>query len=296
MSYLRGPLTREEVARLMREGKGPAEAAPAAKPSPPPVAPVLPAPLKSQYYPRYGGEVADPYLLVKYAVRYRDAAETVAARAWPLAAPSPAEIFEAEATSVEEDRIAADAPGGLRHGELPGFVSAGGAKALEKAIKERLPDKLAVKVFFDPLTKAWSSPQETAEAFAARLSSKGGGGAAEKLRDRIEKKGRDLALKQQELAGRKQAKWLALGSAVLKNIALFTGRKRTVSGLETALSKNRMEDNAAARVEGLQAELAELQRELEALTAVDPGRLEARDLLPSRTDVKVLRYDVLWIY
>jgi hypothetical protein len=295
MSYLRGPLTREEVARLMREGKASLEPAAGAK-ALPTMAPVLPEPLQGQYYPRYGGEVADPYVLVKYAVRYKGGAETVAARAWPLAAPSASEVFESEWMEVEESRLAAAAPESLRYGEVPSFLGAGGAKALERAIKERLPDKLAVRLFFDPLTRAQSSPGETAEAFAARLSSNGASGAAEKLRDRIEKKRRDLALREQELAGRKQEKWLALGAAVLKNIGLLTGRKRTVSGLETALSKNRMEDNAEARVEALQAELRELEGELEALTRVDPARFEARELVPSRADVKVLRYDLLWIY
>jgi hypothetical protein len=89
---------------------------------------------------------------------------------------------------------------------------------------------------------------------------------------------------------------MAVGAAVLKNVGLFMGRKRTISGVETALSKNRMEGNAEARVEVLQDELRELETELQALTSVDPARFEQRDLVPSRTDVKVLRYDVLWVY
>ena len=87
-----------------------------------------------------------------------------------------------------------------------------------------------------------------------------------------------------------------MGAALLKNIGLLTGRKRTVSGVETALSKNRMEDNAEARAHNQKAELTALEADLQALTEVDPARFEERPLEPARSDVKVLRYDVLWIY
>ena len=298
MSYLRGPLTREEISRLMKgraaagSGASSARTPAAASASAPPV---LPAPLRSQYYSKYQGELADPHLLVKYAVRYKDAGETVATRAWPLAAASAIEALEAEALEVDEARLSADAPAALRYSDLPDFLAASGAKAIEKALKERLADKLPVRLLYDPATKSSSNPGESALAFAARLTTASGPGV-DKARDRVEKKRRDLELRQQELAGRKQEKWLAIGTAVLRNVGLFMGRKRTISGVETALSKNRMEGNAEARVEVLQAELAELEAELKALTSVDPVRFEERDLVPSRTDVKVLRYDVLWVY
>ncbi|HVQ28120.1 MAG TPA: hypothetical protein VMV21_00990, partial [Vicinamibacteria bacterium] len=221
--------------------------------------------------------------------------EAVDTRAWPLAGATAAEVLEAEAFEVDEARLAAQGPGGLRYSDLPSFLAISGAKALEKALKERLADKLAVRLLYDPATKASSSPGETAAVFASRLGTAGAPGV-EKARDRVEKKRRELELRQQELQGRKTEKWLAVGTAVLANVGLFMGRKRTISGVGTALSKNRMEGNAEARVEALQAELAELQGELQALTSVDPARFEERDLVPSRTDVKVLRYDVLWVY
>jgi hypothetical protein len=57
-----------------------------------------------------------------------------------------------------------------------------------------------------------------------------------------------------------------------------------------------MEDNAEARVEKEKAELAELEAELQVITEVDPARFEERPLRPARGDVKLLDYDVLWIY
>src|SRR5437867_5839625 len=66
LSYLRGPLTRDEIARLMA-GRGAkasgAAAASAAGPGPAEAGPpVLPAPFHHNYFSRYGGELADPYL------------------------------------------------------------------------------------------------------------------------------------------------------------------------------------------------------------------------------------------
>ena len=89
---------------------------------------------------------------------------------------------------------------------------------------------------------------------------------------------------------------MAVGTAVLQNIGLLTGRKRTISGVGTAVSKNRMEDNAEGRAAALREEIAELEGKLHALTEVDPGRFQEKDLVPTPSDVEVLRRDLLWVY
>ena len=149
-------------------------------------------------------------------------------------------------------------------------------------------------VFRDPVTKAVSAPGETRGAFAARVA--GGGDAAEKARQRLEKKQADLAVREQEVAGRKQEKWLAIGSAVLSNIGLLTGRKRSVSGVGSVLSKNRMEGTAEARLEALRADVAELERRLAETIAVDPARLVEESLAPVRGGVELIRYEIVWVY
>ncbi|HSD25701.1 MAG TPA: hypothetical protein VLL75_00285, partial [Vicinamibacteria bacterium] len=154
-------------------------------------------------------------------------------------------------------------------------------------------DKLAVTVFRDPVTKSLSVPGETREQFAARV---GGGDASEKLRQKIEKKRSELAVREQEVSGRKREKWLAIGSAVLSNIGLLTGRKRSVSGVGSVLSKDRMEGTAEARLEALRAEVAELERQLAETTDVDPGRLVEETLAPARGGVELIRYDVIWVH
>jgi hypothetical protein len=293
LCYLRGPLTREEISRLMADRKrpGPAPGAEAAE-----AAPALPPPLRHHYLNKYGGELADAHVMVRYAVRYEDQGEARALRAWPLAAATAAEALEATPIDVEEAAVATGAPAGVRYGELPGYLAALGAKGLERALRERLPDKLAIKLLFDPATKTVSQPGEALEAFSARLQAAAGGARAAKLSEQIQKKRGELATRQQDLAGRRGEKWAAIGTAILSNIGLLTGRKRTISGAGSVLSKNRMENTAEARVAALETEIAALERELAALAEVDAARLQERVVVPSRSDVKLLRYDVLWVY
>jgi len=295
LSYLRGPLTREEISRLMK-GRAAEAQAPPARPAAAAAAPILPSPLRHHYFSRYGGELAEAHVLVKYAVRYKGASESVAVRAYPLAESTPAESLEGDPLEIDEAAVATDPPPALRHGELPAWLTAGGAKALEKALRERLPDKLAVTVFLDPVTKETSQPGETREAFASRLGTEAGGAAEARLRETLERKKRDLAMREQDLTGRKSEKWMAFGSAVLQNIGLFTGRKRTISGAGTVLTKSRLEDTAEARVEALRAEVAQLEQEAAAHATIDPGRFAEQELVPAKTGVKLLRYDLLWVY
>jgi hypothetical protein len=206
-----------------------------------------------------------------------------------------AELLEAEPIEIDESALVAEAPAALRYGDVPPYLAAG-AKGLERALKDRLADKLAIAVLADSLTGSRSEPGESRQSFASRLLRAGGGPRAEKLRDQIEKKRADLTARERDLAGRKSEKWAAIGTAILSNIGLLTGRRRTIAGAGTVLSKNRMESTAEARVQALQAEIAELEAELAALTAVDPARFEQRTLVPARSDVKILRYDVVWVY
>jgi hypothetical protein len=299
MCYLRGPLTREEIARLMKDrGKAAgtrAEAAPVSEHAA--TAPVLPPPFRHYYLSRHGGSIAEPHVLVKYAARYKGSDESVAVMAWPLAGASPLEALEAEPFAVDEKAVTQEPPASVRYGDLPEWLAEGGGpRELERALKSRLPDKLAQAVFHDPATDETSRPGETREAFAARLASDGGGDAARSLRQKLDKKRSDLALREQEVTGRRQEKWMAVGSAVLSNIGLIFGKKRTVTGVSSVLTKNRMEDNAEARLEALRAEVAALEAQLAQATDVDPSRFEEQSVAPVRGGVTLLREDLVWIF
>jgi hypothetical protein len=298
MSYLRGPLTREEVERLSRANRIAAAPGPVAAPARAAAAPGATAPisipgLDQAWFRLSGSDEAAPFLFVKYAVRYKGGVDTVASRAYPIRDGAVAEVLEGDPLPVEESHLEDKAPAGLRHGRVPDAVTAAGARAIDKAVRDRLPDRLAVSVFYDPVSRTSSQPGESAAAFAARLGTAGGGDKAAKLREKLDKKRRDLASREEEMTGRRTEKWAALGSAVISNIF---GRGRGLSGAGTVLSKNRMENAAEARVAALKEEVAGLERELAAVASVDPGRFESQNLVPSRTSVKVLRSALLWVY
>src|SRR4030095_12417508 len=136
----------------------------------------------------------------------------------------------------------------------------------------------AARLWLAPAPGAVSRRGESVEAFAARVAQDSTGPRTAKLREKLEKKRRDLAVAEEELTGRKREKWVAWGSAVLSNIGLITGRKRTISNVPTAMSKQRMEDTAESRVEAVRAEVAALEAEAASGAAVDPGRFEQQQV------------------
>ena len=295
MSYLRGPLTREEITRLT--GERPAAAKPASPATTAPAGPpLLPPPFRQLYLQRRGGELASLHLLVKYAVRYKDAPESVGVRLWPLEGETAAEALQNAPLEADEKAVAGAAASGLRYSDPPAWLASAGAKGLERALRQRLDDQLTVTVYRDPVTKALSRPGETREEFAARVGPSAGGDATDRLKQKLEKKRADKAKVEQELAGRKQEKWIAVGSALLRNIGLFTGRKRSVSGVESVFTKNRMENTAEARLEALNAEIAEIERQLAEHSEIDPSRLIEETIAPVRGGVELLRYDVVWVF
>ena len=295
MSYLRGPLTRDEIARLMA-GRATSAAAPASAAAADTLAPALPPPFEHHYYRLHGGERGLPCVFVKYAARYKGGIESVAVRAWALEDRPLTELLETTPLVLEEAKITPQVPPGLRFAPLPAGFGPQTARALERVLKDRLPDKLTARAWYDPVTERLSEPGEDAAAFAARLLAAGPGPKEAKLRARLEKARRNLAAAEQALSGRRAEKWTAIGTAVLSNIGLFGGRKRTITGAGGVVSKNRMENAAETRVAALRAEIAELEAELAALASVPADRFEQRTVEPVRSDVSILRFDLVWVY
>jgi hypothetical protein len=295
MSYLRGPLTRDEIARLMSDRRGGAAGASQAA-AEPPAAPVLPPPYRHLYLSRHGGTIAEAHLYVRFAARYKGGEEATGARLWPLAGSGAPETLEAEPIVIEEPQLGETEPAGIRYGELPAWLDADAAREIERALKARLPDKLALAVLHDPLTEESSRPGESRDAFAARLRAAGGGEKLRALAAKLQKKRHDLAVREQEVAGRRQEKWVAVGSAVLQNIGILMGRKRSVSGVSSVLAKNRMEDTAEARLAALSSELKALEAEHQAAASVDPARFEERVAAPVRGGVTLLRHEIVWLH
>ena len=92
MSYLRGPMTKSDLARL----RGPAPPASARRPEEAAAgsaAPPLPAEWPARWVAKRGADLASPALYVKYAVRYRTAKgtspEAQGVKLFPLSASTP---------------------------------------------------------------------------------------------------------------------------------------------------------------------------------------------------------------
>ncbi|MEP7216929.1 MAG: hypothetical protein ABI782_11810, partial [Anaerolineaceae bacterium] len=207
------------------------------------------------------------------------------------------EALEAEPLKTDESTFSDTAPAGVQCAPLPGFLAKDGAKALERAIRDRLDDRLALNLLYDEATKNLSRPGEEADAFALRVQADAGDAKKRLgLQNRLDQKLLQLNSKQAEVKSRKFEKWTALFMAILSNLSLLTGKKRTVTGAGGVLTKNRMENTSEARAQQLDTEIKALQAQLETLGTVDPARFEQRLVKPAKTDVAIIRYDLLWVY
>jgi hypothetical protein len=294
MSYLRGPMTKADFAKL---GAGaPASAktggAGASGAAPPPLPPEWPA----RWVDRRGADLASPALYVRYAVRYKTAKgispEAQGVKLFPLAAASAADVLEGDAADAAPSALLDRAPRALRYPDLPGWVGPAGVKAAEKAVRARLPDKLATTLLRDPVTGALSLPGETPEAFAARAAS--GAEAPAALREKLEKKRRDLAAAEAAEQGRSMETYASIGSAALDVLGGLLGKRKTlrVTKVGSVLSKKRMEGTAEAKVEGLKAEIAELEAKL---APPDASRFQKVEVVPAASSVDVLSIGVAWV-
>ncbi len=324
MSYLRGPITREEIRSLPgRAGvyepavnkRAGAQAAAGASPASSSAAdaaedastaatrpPALPEPLKAYYYRRYGGETATPFVFVKAAVRYKIGAaateETIHQLAFPLTARmAAAELLESKPIVVDERDFEARPSSELVYAELPAFLDKDGARAIERVLRDRLDDHFEAELIYDPVGRKLSNVGEDEYQFAARAGETPGNATKRRtLTERIRKKRSELAIKQRDLSGRKAEKWASVGTSILSNLGIFSGKKRTVTGVGGVLSKSRMESTADKRVEAIEAEIARLESDLADLSGVDTSRFERRMVKPTKSDLTLIKYEIVWAY
>ncbi|MGA7992463.1 MAG: helicase HerA-like domain-containing protein [Thermoanaerobaculia bacterium] len=294
MSYLRGPMTKSDFVRLRGAAPVPAKRAEVA---PGAVPPALPPEWPARWVEKRGADLASAALYVKYAVRYKStrgtSPEVQGVKLFPLSAPGAADVLEGEATDARaEELLEKPLARALRYPDLPGWVGPAGVKAAEKAVRSRLPDKLATTLLRDPVTGALSGPGESADEFAKRAT--GGAEPPAVLRERLEKKKRDLAAAEAAEQGRSMETYATIGSAALDVLGGLFGKKKTlrVGKVGSVLAKKRMEGTAEAKVEGLKAEIAELEAKL---APPDPARFERVEVVPNASSVDVLSIGVAWI-
>ena len=318
MSYLRGPITREELQKLNLPGGNPAAstapvtaaAAPANGSSvgrpPAPVAsspPPLPSPLRARFFNRHDGNRATPHLFVKAAVRYKVGTAATDESVYSLGFQldpdlTPVETLDAEPVTLDEDAISDMPPdAGVTYADLHAYIGLNGARGLERVLKDRLDDRFAFDLLYDPQTKTVSRPGESADDFAARLNDAPSVAAKRRaIESKIASKRAAIDAKEDDVRGRSVEKWASLGTSILANLGILTGKKRRVTGVGGTLSKQRMESNARNAVERLEAEVALLESDLQELSEVDSGRFEQRTVKPGKSDVTLVRYDIVWVY
>ncbi|HEX3131896.1 MAG TPA: DUF87 domain-containing protein [Thermoanaerobaculia bacterium] len=205
MSYLRGPLTRPEIKRLMDPRKQSAPAAPvtsqvpttgvtpavaamAAMTTPPPpsasadtVAPVLPPDVPQAFLPvrsRPDGVVYEPGLYAAACVHYVepkqgiDHAEDLFLLA-PLTAEGDVDWYAAEALEVEKDDLERESAPGALFAPLPDAAArARSYDGWRKALEESLFRTRKLELFRSPSVGDLSQPGETERDFRVRLAEK----------------------------------------------------------------------------------------------------------------------------
>ncbi|MBL8111465.1 MAG: ATP-binding protein, partial [Acidobacteria bacterium] len=311
MSYLKGPMTKDELARFAPQAAGPQAAAPQAAASqaaaPPPLrgepaeAGGSPPPLSVTWPVKFvagrGAQVAKPHLYVRYAVAYRSgkarSPESSGVKLFPLDVGNPFEVLEGDALDIAPEALLDDAPRASRYGEVPSWLSAQGGKSAEKAVKERLSEKLAAQLLRDPISGELSARGESPEEFAARVAPLVKPPLA--LQQRVARKAQELATAEADAKQRSMETWTSMAGAAVDVLGgLFGGKKKSirVGKVGSTLSKKRQEENADAKVERLRQELADLEGQLAPPSA---ERFETVEIVPAKTHVDVLGIGLAWV-
>ena len=294
MSYLRGPLTRDQVGLL--KGDAPAAAAPPPPPPPPPAdaTPVAP-PVASAVPVAYldvaapwaaqlgaGGPRLRAYLAARVSVRFDDAKAAVDVRQEFEALYGPLDEgldLERETVVDFDDRDFGAAAPDPAHYALPAVPidQAAFFRSAEKDIARRLVARQALELQRNAKLKLVSRPGETPAAFAARCDAAAQAAAdaeTAKIRDRLEAKQDRLEAalataqrRVEELSmdeRTRQTNELAAGAGAVLG-ALLGGRRRTRSlagALGGAASRRGQATRAAERRRTAETKAAQVSDDL----------------------------------
>lgn len=320
LSYLRGPLTRPEIKRLMDPVKQAPPAAPVTAQeatgvsAPPPatatasspaasdtMAPVLPPDIPQSFLPvrsKPEGIVYEPYLFASASVHYQDAkrgldhAEEVALLA-PLTADG-ADWYAAEPADLGKDDLESEPVPGARFADLPGAaVKARSYDAWRKALQECLYRTRKCELFRSDTIGEVSNPGESERDFRIRLAE----AAREKRDEQVDALRKKYGVKIAQLQERKrraeqakqvqedQARQQTLSTVITAGSAvlgMFFGRKRSsMSALGTA---------ARAGGRTLQ-ERQDIERAGETVAAIDKQLADLNAELETEVDHLQDRFD-----
>ncbi len=326
MSYLRGPLTRDQIKTLMAGRQGPVSA-----PAPSPAAggslPALPPGIKQFFLPSDG--TLHPRLVGGAKVCFADSKSGIEeARDIVLAADFPAGLgevkwSEAETPDAEPEDFSGTSPADAAFAELPAAASiAKNYAAWEKDFVRWIADHQKCEILKCPALALNANPRESRADFAARAAlaqREFRDGKVEALRKKFAPKFAALEARiaraettvQKQKDQAQQAGWqtaISVGSTIL---GAFLGRKAlsasTISRAGTAargVSRTMKEgaDVTAAQdsVETLQAERARIEADFSAesvalVAALQEPEIQTVALKPLRGGITVRIFGLGWL-
>jgi DNA helicase HerA-like ATPase len=313
LSYLRGPLTLVEIARLGERKEetaapvaGGAEIRPALSVPEGFLTPAAPSEAPPSYEPRFGATVRLHYVHAKSGL-------DVWFDRWLLAPLSGGilSLFPGHALPIAHAPIE-----GARFLPLPGGDVADLLKKRAASVKNEIERTAALAIGYAPALGEWSKPGETPAAFRARMEILGREKrdreldalrakhekAIERIRSKVERAESKLASERAQYESKKVDTTISVGSTVL---GVLFGR-RGLGGATTAargaarIAREHDDVQRAERgVKEAQAELAEIEREveqgLEAARAV-PIQVEIEEVAvaPKRADLAIENATLVW--
>ncbi len=333
LSYLAGPLTREQIRKLPKAAaeSRPATAAttattPNAPPRPPgaTAAPVLPPELPQRFE---SGSSLTPFAmgLARVHVSLPDGsihAQNIV-RVAALAADGPGPDWSTASELAGEPAASDTAPSGASFAALPRSAGQNGAaKKWSDALVDSLYRGAAVQLFECKRLRLVSKPGESERDFRIRIadgSRSDRDAKVDKLRDlyagklatledRIRRAQQAVAREKDQASSQRMTAAMSAGATIL---SAFLGRKvtrtamgdaaRSVRGFDRAAKQGRDVDRAEDSLEALEARRGELEAELAADIAaleakLDPSSepLTTLTVRPRKSDVEVTSVVVLW--
>jgi hypothetical protein len=332
MSYLRGPLTRPEIKRLMDPRKGGAAAGAVPAPSAPvaasssgvsAAAPVLPPEVSQCFLPvrsRPEGVVYEASLYGAATLHYSDPKQGLdhAEETYRLASITEAgdvDWYGATAVEVTKDDLEPEPAAGARFGPLPDAAArARSYDAWRKGLEEALFRTGKLQLLRSPSLGETSRPGESERDFRIRLADlarEQRDAQVEALRKKLEPKVTQMQdrirraeqAREREQSQASQQTWqsvLSIGTAVAG--ALFGRKALSVStlsragtaarGVGRAVQQREDVGRAEENVEALQKQLADLQAETQAEIDALQQKLDPQTEAFETMDLKPKRKDV----
>lgn len=325
LSYLRGPLTREQIKTITANGPAPdAEEAAAAKPTVPNLAPaaarpVLPPDVVQKFLAPRGdtdGLMYYPHLCVTTQIRFVDPKAGVDEAVdkvylTPIKDDNtPVEWRESQIVEIHPDELEGEPIEGIGYAEVPGAATKPKSYAAwQKDLSTYIYSFEELKVFAAPELKLFSQPNEKEADFRARIDQQmreQRDAAIADLQKRYQPKidamneriRKAQAAKEREESER-SSQMLSAGISVLGGVlgAVF-GRgsmlnKTNIGKAATAakqagkvLKQQGDVARAGETVEALSAQLAELQQQVEAETAEIAANMDAAKAPIAQTAIK----------